>query len=93
MQLTPQQNDAILHDGGNLQLIACAGSGKTEVVAQHTKLITPSGDGGMGFVGPGFGDGVDPVVRPRYRCFLLGNSLLDLKCPMMPLARSRLWRG
>jgi DNA helicase-2/ATP-dependent DNA helicase PcrA len=49
MQLTAQQNDAILHDGGNLQLIACAGSGKTEVVAQHiTKLLTPSGDGGMG---------------------------------------------
>ena len=45
MQLTPQQNDAILHDGGNLQLIACAGSGKTEVVAQHPKLLTPSGDG------------------------------------------------
>ena len=28
MQLTPQQNDAILHDGGNLQLIACAGFGQ-----------------------------------------------------------------
>jgi hypothetical protein len=23
---------------------------------------------------------------PRYPCFLLGNSLLDLKCRMMPLA-------
>jgi hypothetical protein len=23
---------------------------------------------------------------PRYRSFLLGNSLLDLKCRMMPLA-------
>lgn len=49
MLLTSQQKDAIAHDGGNLQLIACAGSGKTEVVAQHiTKLLSPLSEGGMG---------------------------------------------
>jgi superfamily I DNA/RNA helicase len=49
MLLTAQQNDAIAHDSGNLQLIACAGSGKTEVVAQHiTKLLTSANEGGMG---------------------------------------------
>jgi DNA helicase-2/ATP-dependent DNA helicase PcrA len=49
MQLTTKQTDAINHADGNLQLIACAGSGKTEVVAQHiTKLLTPLAEGGMG---------------------------------------------
>lgn len=35
MKLTPAQRQAIDHVEGNLQLIACAGSGKTEVVAQR----------------------------------------------------------
>src|SRR4051794_40701543 len=49
MQLTGDQTEAINHANGNLQLIACAGSGKTEVVAQHiTKLLTPASEGGMG---------------------------------------------
>ncbi len=42
MQLTPSQSIAILHSGLNLQLIACAGSGKTEVVARRVvHLLTP----------------------------------------------------
>ena len=49
MQLTSKQADAINHAEGNLQLIACAGSGKTEVVAQHIiKLLVPLAEGGMG---------------------------------------------
>jgi hypothetical protein len=49
MKLTIEQSDAIGHADGNLQLIACAGSGKTEVVAQHiTRLLKPDGEGGMG---------------------------------------------
>ncbi|WP_315754809.1 MULTISPECIES: ATP-dependent DNA helicase [unclassified Bradyrhizobium] len=49
MKLTTKQTDAINHADGNLQLIACAGSGKTEVVAQHiTKMLTPLAGGGMG---------------------------------------------
>jgi DNA helicase-2/ATP-dependent DNA helicase PcrA len=35
MKLTESQRRAIEHDGRNLQLIACAGSGKTEVVARR----------------------------------------------------------
>lgn len=35
MELTAPQQAAIRHSGRNLQLIACAGSGKTEVVAQR----------------------------------------------------------
>lgn len=46
MDLTPSQRRAITYDGGNLQLIACAGSGKTEVVARRVvHLLTPAGGG------------------------------------------------
>ena len=42
MELTEAQRRAIEHDGHNLQLIACAGSGKTEVVARRVvHLLTP----------------------------------------------------
>ena len=43
MILTDEQRTAIRHDGKNLQLIACAGSGKTEVVAQRiVHLLQPN---------------------------------------------------
>lgn len=42
MKLTKNQRQAIGHAGQNLQLIACAGSGKTEVVARRVvHLLTP----------------------------------------------------
>lgn len=42
MNLTPSQRDAIAHRDGHLQLIACAGSGKTEVVARRVaQLLSP----------------------------------------------------
>lgn len=42
MNLTDSQRRAVEHDGRNLQLIACAGSGKTEVVARRVvHLLTP----------------------------------------------------
>jgi DNA helicase-2/ATP-dependent DNA helicase PcrA len=44
MNLTEFQRRAIHHKDRNLQLIACAGSGKTEVVARHVvHLISPKG--------------------------------------------------
>ncbi len=43
MKFTPQQVEAINHDSGNLQLIACAGSGKTEVVARRVANLLKSG--------------------------------------------------
>lgn len=43
MNLTEPQRRAVEHAGRNLQLIACAGSGKTEVVAQRVvHLLKPS---------------------------------------------------
>ena len=42
MEFTKNQRAAIEHGGRNLQLIACAGSGKTEVVARRVvHLLTP----------------------------------------------------
>jgi DNA helicase-2/ATP-dependent DNA helicase PcrA len=42
MKLTDPQRRAVEHEGRNLQLIACAGSGKTEVVARRVvHLLTP----------------------------------------------------
>lgn len=43
MPLTASQQAAINHHDGNLQLIACAGSGKTEVVAQRVAELLKTG--------------------------------------------------
>ncbi len=37
--LSPPQLRAVLHRGSDLQLIACAGSGKTETVAQRVAAL------------------------------------------------------
>jgi len=48
MKLTDTQSIAIAHEGENVQLIACAGSGKTEVVARRVvHLLTPGREGSM----------------------------------------------
>ena len=45
MDFTPTQLEAIGHRDGHLQLIACAGSGKTEVVARRVvELLRPRAD-------------------------------------------------
>ena len=45
MHLTDAQKNAVLHPGRNLQIIACAGSGKTEVVARRVAhLLTRNND-------------------------------------------------
>ncbi|MGD0517871.1 MAG: UvrD-helicase domain-containing protein, partial [Thermoguttaceae bacterium] len=43
MDFTNAQLEAIGHPPGNLQLIACAGSGKTEVVAQRVAALLKDG--------------------------------------------------
>lgn len=44
MEYTEQQRQAISHDIGNLQLIACAGSGKTEVVSRRISTLLQKGN-------------------------------------------------
>lgn len=43
MQFTPAQQHAITHTGGHLQLVACAGAGKTEVLAQRVAHLVGPG--------------------------------------------------
>ena len=43
MKLTDSQQQAIQYAGHNLQLIACAGSGKTEVVARRVAHLLTNG--------------------------------------------------
>lgn len=43
MKFTKNQLQAIGHHTGNLQLIACAGSGKTEVVARRVAALLKNG--------------------------------------------------
>ena len=43
MNYTPQQREAIQSINQNLQIIACAGSGKTEVVAQGVATLLKKG--------------------------------------------------
>jgi DNA helicase-2/ATP-dependent DNA helicase PcrA len=43
MKFTEAQIRAIDHDTGNLQIIACAGSGKTEVVARRVATLLKKG--------------------------------------------------
>lgn len=43
MKFTAEQLRAIGHQSGNLQIIACAGSGKTEVVAQRVANLLKGG--------------------------------------------------
>ena len=45
MEFTTDQFAAIVHSKGNLQLIACAGSGKTEVVARRVANLLKTGKG------------------------------------------------
>lgn len=51
MNFTDAQRSAISHVNGNLQLIACAGSGKTEVVAQRVvTLLRAKSEGGGAYL-------------------------------------------
>src|SRR6516162_10286890 len=43
MKFTESQLQAIAHNQGNLQIIACAGSGKTEVVARRVATLLKNG--------------------------------------------------
>ena len=45
MRLTKVQERAVNYDGRNLQIIACAGSGKTEVVARRVARLLTGNNG------------------------------------------------
>ena len=43
MQFTPAQQEAIDHRGSHLQIIACAGSGKTQVTVERINRLLEEG--------------------------------------------------
>jgi DNA helicase-2/ATP-dependent DNA helicase PcrA len=48
MEYTPYQQEAIDHLDGNLQIIACAGSGKTQVISQRiVNILNEKGPSGI----------------------------------------------
>ena len=48
MEYTPHQQEAINHLDGNLQIIACAGSGKTQVISQRiVNILREKGPAGI----------------------------------------------
>ena len=44
MQLSPEQESVVRHRGGDLQVIACAGSGKTESIARRVAALIDEGE-------------------------------------------------
>jgi DNA helicase-2/ATP-dependent DNA helicase PcrA len=74
MDYTPHQQLAIDHIDGNLQIIACAGSGKTQVISQRVVNIlrtkgpfgiTPSNIVAYTFTDKAAGDGNADLIRCR----------------------------
>ena len=71
MQLTKAQHEAVNHTGRNIQIIACAGSGKTEVVAQRiahlltraSEPLTPANIVAFTFTNKAAAELQDRVVR------------------------------
>jgi hypothetical protein len=86
MKLTPTQRLAIEHGGGNLQLIACAGSAKTEVVARRVVHLLAPGEGAQALfdkiefsekqIEISLGDGVNVIGRAGVH---LGNERRDYR--------------
>jgi len=83
MQFTNEQLEAISHNKGNLQLIACAGSGKTEVVARRIATLIKNGAAPSGVIAFTFTDKAAAELKDRIetRCKeLLGevNGLAEM---------------
>lgn len=65
MQFTASQIQAINHNSGNLQLIACAGSGKTEVVARRIANLIKEGVSPRGIIAFTFTDRAAAELKDR----------------------------
>src|SRR6266498_55832 len=80
MRFTNEQLKAISHSKGNLQLIACAGSGKTEVVARRIATLIKNGTGPSGVVAFTFTDKAAAELKDRIesRCKELLGEVIGL---------------
>ena len=74
-ELTSEQKLAINHDTGHLRIIACAGSGKTEVVSRRIANIIKKGAKPKSIVAITFTEKAAEELKMRVR------SILDKECP------------
>ena len=73
--LTPEQQQAVEHEGGHLRMIACPGSGKTEVLAQRVANLIMKGEKPSGIVAITFTEKAAEELKTRIR------RNLDMLCP------------
>jgi len=71
---TPEQKKAIKHDKGHLQIIACPGSGKTEVVSQRVAQMIKNGVDPKTIVAITFTEKAADELKSRIR------GILDVVC-------------
>ena len=67
---TPNQIDAIHHGSGNLQILACAGSGKTEVISRRVARLVSQGVPKSAIVAFTFTDRAADELKARIRSHL-----------------------
>lgn len=75
LQLTEEQENAVKHLSGNLQIIACAGSGKTEVVSRRIANLITNGAPPESIVTFTFTEKAAEELKSRIR------EILDVACP------------
>ena len=75
IKFTPEQIKAINHNKGGLQLIACAGAGKTEVICQRITKLIKNGASPSEIVAFTFTEKAADEMKTRIR------QILDRECP------------
>jgi DNA helicase-2/ATP-dependent DNA helicase PcrA len=80
VKFTKEQRTAIGHAQGNLQLIACAGSGKTEVVARRIATLLKNGSSPAAIIAFTFTDKAAGELKDRIvtRCRELLGDVIGL---------------
>lgn len=73
--LTPEQQKATEHERGHLRIIACPGSGKTEVLSQRVANLISKGEKPSGIVAITFTEKAAEELKTRIR------RNLDRMCP------------
>ena len=74
MKYTPEQDRAIDHRHGNLQILACAGSGKTEVISRRVAKLVAGGVPKASIVAFTFTDRAADELKARIRKHLEETS-------------------
>lgn len=64
---TPAQSAAIVHDGGNLLIVACAGSGKTETISRRVARLVRGGVSKASIIAFTFTDHAANELKARIR--------------------------